>query len=773
MARTIAIEHAELRCARIDIDGTPASMECIATEMASWDGEEETTYRDGRRYVPRLQRAAAGQSQLRRWKVEAHGSIENLETEIVQRRAPAPGEVEIDIDASALNFRDVLTVLGMYPPPLPPLGLEFCGRVARIGDGVTAYKNGDRVAGIAWGSFSGCVCTPAALTFPVPPALSSVDATTLPNAFLTAHYCLRQLAEMRRGQRVLIHAATGGVGLAAVQLARLVGAEIFATAGSNPKREYLRSLGVTHVFNSRSLDFAQEISAATQGQGVDVVLNSLAGDFIPAGLSVLRAGGCFIEIGKNGIWTDDQVRAHRPDCRYFTVDLAPVIDRNPAIVQRHLAEICALVERGEIKPLPAHIYDFEDAPLAFRLMSQARHIGKIVLRHRSALIVRPDRTYLISGGLGAIGLSAAKWLVGAGARHFVLIGRRPPSAHTLEVIQSIEKTGVTIAVRSADVASRGEVVAVLDEVRHSMPPLGGIIHAAGVLDDGLIEQQTPQRLGRVLAPKIAGAWNLHALTSSTPLDFFFLFSSIASVTGSPSQAGYAAGNAWMDGLAHYRHSQGLPALSINWGPWSEGGMASEVDAAGKRRSLPGLKSMAPEEYWKCLENAMKLGRCQVAITHADWDKWVPMPSILSDLARTGARRTQARVTELALKERLANTPEQNRRALLLDYLCGQTRQILGLSPSSFVDEREPLVRMGLDSLMAVELRNQLSAALERPLMATLLFDYPTLSALANFLLGAEKARTAERDALLEELDSISDAEAEDLLKHELESPEIL
>ena len=772
LARTVAIEHAELHCARIDVDETPASMECVAKEMASWDGEEETAYRNGRRYVPRLQRAAAGQSQLRRWKVEAHGSIENLETEIVQRRAPAPGEVEIDVDASALNFRDVLTVLGMYPPPLPPLGLEFCGRVARIGDGVTTYKNGDRVAGIAWGSLSGCVCTPAALTFPVPQGLSSVAAATLPNAFLTASYCLRQLAEMRRGQRVLIHAATGGVGLAAVQLARLVGAEIFATAGSDEKREYLRNLGITQVFNSRSLDFAQEISAATGGQGVDVVLNSLAGDFISAGFSVLREGGCFIEIGKNGIWTEQQARAHRPDCRYFKVDLAAVIDCNPAIVQRHLAEICAFVERGEIKPLPAHIYDFEDARLAFRLMSQARHIGKIVLRHSSALIIRPDRTYLISGGLGAIGMSAAKWLVQAGARHFVLMGRQKPSAHIVEVIRSMEELGAVIAVRSVDVASREQLATVFAEIRDTMPEIGGVIHSAGVLDDGVIDQQTPERLRRVMFPKVAGGWNLHELTKSAPLDFFLLCSSLASVTGSPSQAGYAAANAWMDALAHYRHSHGLAALSINWGPWSGGGMASQLETVGKRRSLPGLKSMAPEEYWKCLENAMRLGKCQIAITRADWNKFVPMASILCELARTGPERSQDHEPEDTLNERLAATPQQNRRALLMDYLRGQIRQILGLSSSYFVDEHEPLVRMGLDSLMAVELRNQLSAALERPLMATLLFDYPTLSALANFLLGKEKIVAAEHDVLLEELHSISDAEAEELLKRELESPKI-
>jgi NADPH:quinone reductase-like Zn-dependent oxidoreductase/aryl carrier-like protein len=560
--------------------------------------------------------------------------------------------------------------------------------------------------------------------------------------------------------------------LAAVQLARLAGAEIFATAGSEEKREYLRNLGITQVFNSRSLDFAQEISAATGGEGVDVVLNSLAGDFITAGFSILRPAGSFIEIGKNGIWTEEQAKTRRPDCRYFIVDLAVVIDGDPESVQHHFREICALLEHGDIRALPAHVFDFQNAPQAFRLMSQARHIGKIVLRHSSSLTIRPDRTYLISGGLGAIGMSAAKWLVEAGARHLVLMGRQKPSTHILESIRSMEESGAVIAVRSVDVASREQLAKVFAEIRDTMPEIGGVIHSAGVLDDGVIDQQTRERLRRVMCPKVAGGWNLHELTKSAPLDFFLLCSSLASVTGSPSQASYGAANAWMDALAHYRHSHGLAALSINWGPWSGGGMASQVESVGKRRSLPGLKSMAPEEYWKCLENAMRLGKCQIAITHADWHKFVPMPSILCGLARTGPERSQGREPEDTLSECLASTPQQNRRALLMDYLRGQIRQILGLSSSYFVDEHEPLVRMGLDSLMAVELRNQLSAALERPLMATLLFDYPTLSALANFLLGKEKVVAAEHDVLLEELHSISDAEAEELLKRELESPKI-
>jgi short-subunit dehydrogenase len=370
--------------------------------------------------------------------------------------------------------------------------------------------------------------------------------------------------------------------------------------------------------------------------------------------------------------------------------------------------------------------------------------------------------------LGAIGLSAAKWLASNGARHLVLVGRRAPSANALRTIREIEQLGVTIAVRPADVSSREELAAVVDEIRHLMPPLAGIVHAAGVLEDGVIEQQTAQRVRRVLLPKVAGAWNLHELTKVTPLDFFFLFSSIASVTGSPAQAGYAAANAWMDALSHFRNSQGLAALSINWGPWSGGGMASEVDAGGKRRSLKALRPMRQEEYWHCLENAARSHKCQVAILDADWSDWTPLPSVLSDLART---RSEARATappKETFAKRLSKTPQQNRRALLLDYMRAQARQILGLSPSYVVDEREPLIRLGLDSLMAVELRNQISAALERPLMATLLFDHPSLSSLADFLLGANKAVEAHPDALLDEIQAISEDETEELLQQELE-----
>lgn len=763
LARTIAMEHPELRCARLDIDAT--SLGSIAQEMTGWDGEEEIAYCEGRRYVPRLRQAAPV---ARQWKAGASASIENMRTEPLLRRDPGEGEIEVDVEASALNFRDVLSVLGKYPGPPAPLGLEFCGRVVRIGSGVSEFKPGDRVAGIAPGALSSFVTTPAALAFQVPAWLTSIDAVTLPNAFLTAYHCLRYLAKLERGQRVLIHAATGGVGLAAVAIARLKGTEIFATAGSEEKRAYLRRMGIAQVFDSRSLEFAQQILAATRGEGVDVVLNSLPGDFVAAGFSVLRSGGCFVEIGKNGVWSEKDAQERRSDCRYYKVDLAETIEFEHDRVRSHLAEIYGMLDRREIVPLPSRRFHFEDAPKAFLLMAQAKHIGKIVLCHHHSAAIRPDRTYLITGGFGAIGLSAAQWLARGGARYLALLGRRAPSATAATAIAELERAGVIVAALQADVASRQELGIAFEKIEDGMPPIAGIVHAAGILDDGVIEEQTSARMARVMRPKAAGASNLAELAQSAPLEFFLICSSIASVTGSPGQAGYAAANAWLDAFSHHQNALGVPALSINWGPWSGGGMATET--GNKRRSLPALQSMMPEEYWECLEVAMRCGNSQLAIVQADWNRWNPLPSILRDLAPvSGEPSAKSPVKTESLARHLEETPVKNRRALLLDHLRAHAKQILGLDASSIIDDQAPLVRLGLDSLMAVELRNHLSAAIERPLPATLLFDHPSLSSLADYLLGADTPAAAPADALLEEVCAISEAEAEALLKQELES----
>ncbi len=452
LGRTIGIEHPELRCARIDFDS--ADYQAVAQEIVHADGEEEIALRGGERYVPRVEPKFIEEPQPRRLVVSSRGSIDNLAMESIERRAPGRGEVEVEVEATALNFRDVLNVLGMYPGDPGPLGLEFCGRIARLGESVERFQVGERVMGLSWGSFASFVNTPAALTVKVPTGLNPVEAATIPNAFLTAHHCLVELGHIQCGERVLIHAATGGVGLAAVQIAMLAGAEIFATAGSEQKREYLRALGVQHVFSSRQLGFASEIRERTDGKGVDLVLNSLAGDFIDAGFDVLAEGGRFIEIGKTGIWSKERVDALGKSIQYHVVDLGIVMQEEPERIQLQLLKISSAIQARSLQPLPSHVFDFDDAAPAFRFMAQAKHIGKIVLRHPSPLRISADATYLVTGGLGALGLHVARWLVEHGARNLLLVGRSAPSPEATMAISGLRGAGTHVEIRAVDVSNR-------------------------------------------------------------------------------------------------------------------------------------------------------------------------------------------------------------------------------------------------------------------------------------------------------------------------------
>ncbi len=500
---------------------------------------------------------------------------------------------------------------------------------------------------------------------------------------------------------------------------------------------------------------------------MDLVLNSLAGEFIDAGFAALAEGGRFIEIGKNRIWSAEQVAALEKRAQYFVVDLAAVVDSDPDLIHADLLTLRRGFEEGSLRPLPTRVFEFEDAPSAFRCMAQAKHVGKIVLRHPAGLRIASDATYLITGGLGAIGIQIAEWLIAGGARHLVLLGRNAPSSRAADSIEAMRGAGARVEIRAADVSDRAEIEAVLREVDRCMPRLAGIVHAAGVLDDGVILEQNADRMTRVMAPKVNGAWNLHELTAAAPLDFFILCSSVASVTGSPGQAGYAAGNAFLDALAHYRRARGLTALSVNWGAWAQSGMAARVSEQGRRQALPCVRPMPAEEYLKCLGQAAAGGSAQSVIADVDWAQLKPSPRLISGLAPRIARQPASSPDDFL--NRLAAAPPGNRRKLLMDYLRGTALGILGLSPSYLIDEHQPLMQIGLDSLMAVEFRNQLAAALKRPLTATLLFDHPTIAALTGFLEGPETPASEEcPDTLLETLETLSEDDAEDLLRIELE-----
>ncbi|MCC7360974.1 MAG: SDR family NAD(P)-dependent oxidoreductase, partial [Anaerolineales bacterium] len=773
LARTLALEHPELACTCVDLDpdASADAPEVLGGLLWDADAEEQVALRAGERFVARLlpwlpnapashppPTAPAGEQSFR-LEMDTPGILDGLTLRAMPRRAPGPGEVEIAVEAAGLNFLDVLGALGARPDAVDgplALGGECAGRVTAVGQGVTDLHIGDAVIALAPWSFATHVTTRALLAVPKPPRLTFAEAASVPVVFLTAYYALHEIGRLQPGERVLIHSAAGGTGLAALQLAQRAGAEVFATAGSEAKRDLLGQLGVAHVADSRSLGFAEAFRAATGGQGVDVVLNSLAGPALEHSLALLAPYGRFLEIGKKDIYQNTALglAPFRRNLSYAAIDLARLIVERPEYVRRLLEEILRLFALGELRPLPLTTYPLARAGSAFHAMAQARHVGKLVLLtaerattpiapavpHAAALI-HPDGAYLITGGLGGLGLQLAGWLLAQGARHLVLAGRRPPAAEAEASLAALRAAtpSATLQTVPLDVSDRAAVAALLQRFGGDLPPLRGVIHAAAVLADSTLLNLDLARLQAVLAPKVAGAWNLHTLTRGLPLDFFVLFSSAAGLLGSPGQANYAAANAFLDALAHHRRALGLPALSLNWGPWAEVGLAAAQANRGQRLAVQGLAGLTPAEGLAAFGRLLGQSAPQVAVMKFNLRHWrqlfpraagsrllthLPGSDPTPDAAATAAGQ--------AMRARLLAAAPSLRQTLLETHLIQEIAQVLRL-PLDQIDAATPLPTLGLDSLMALELRNRLELSLGVTLSATLIWGYPTVAALAPFL----------------------------------------
>jgi acyl transferase domain-containing protein len=787
--RSIASERARAKTIHIDLDPMATSAfnsQLLAQELESDDGEDQVGYRHGSRWVARMVRCDAGargneeqrlisSGEPYRLKISAYGSLDNLHIERLRSPSPAAGEVLIKVRASGLNFRDVMHTLGMLQEHSErlgvgsaaemPLGFECSGEIVALGEGVATFSVGQQVMALAWGGMNRLVSVPVGQVVTKPANLSWEEAASIPLAFLTALYGLERIAKIRPGDRVLIHAAAGGVGQAAVQMARRAGAEIFATA-SPAKWPMLRSQGVTHVMNSRSLDFSDEIHKLTQGEGVDVVLNSLAGEFLEKSWAVLKKDGRFIELGKIGIWSEAQARDRKPDATYCAFDLGEVGLREPGLYRSMLEELASDLGRGELVAPPIRIFPISDAIAAFRFMAQARHFGKVVLTHPDGdqrtdelATIRADATYLITGGLGALGLKVVQWMLDRGAVSLVLNGRRGPSERVATVLAELRKRA-DIKVVLADVSVREEAVRVLEEARQRRLPLRGIVHAAGVLDDGVSTQQTWDRFQRVLAPKVAGAWHLHELTQGLPLDFLVFFSSVASLIGSPGQSNYAAANAFLDGLAHLRRRSGCPGLSINWGPWADAGMAATSGLRHRERLEDlGFGFLPPSLGIEAMAKLLRDCAVQTAVMQVNWTRFAgsygasrlpPLFLELSDQTRATKPSAGALSKQAEFLCKVRESPAGERLLLVAAFLQEQVAAALGMAAGERVDSHCSLTAMGLDSLMGLELKNRLGVQLG--------IDIPIQSFIAAADLEEVASLLLSRMALAAVTDSKSPAE---------------
>ena len=770
--RVLFNELPNVRSRLVDLSAacTGEEIASLVRELHDDDFEEEVAYRGDQRFVRRLHRTSlqvgskpeeprqlSAETGSFRLEIISPGSLETLTLRGMPEIRPGPGEISVRVLAAGLNFRDVMLALGMLPAEAfrgdtdkPLLGLEFSGVVLECGEGVKEFCPGDEVIAAGTGAFGSHIRIRSELAARKPAHLTFEEAATIPSVFLTAHYGLNHLAKLTAGERVLIHSATGGVGLAAIQMAQQAGAEIFATAGNPEKRAYLKSIGIDHVLDSRSLAFAGDILDLTRGEGVDVILNSLTGDAIPKALSILRPYGRFVEIGKRDIYQNSALGllAFHKNLSFFSVAIDQVCFERPAFAGAMLREILDQVSDRRLHPLPHTDFDLGQAEQAFRFLAQAKHIGKVVISvgephypvscHENQSVVRPDATYLITGGLGGFGLVVANWMVQQGAQHIVLMSRSgTPIKENQAALDALCQSTERIVIARSDVSQLDDVARVLNDIRDTMPPLKGVIHAAMVLDDAPIVQLNHERMRTVLAPKVAGAWNLHTLTSQENLDFFVLFSSIASVLGPPAQGNYSAANAFLDALAFHRRALGLPGLAINWGWLSGTGYVARHGNIGELLVRLGSIAFTPEEALETLDQVLHCRFAQVIALRQDWQKWsrrFRKSKRLSYVDQTGQTHDTGGKEEGDLVLRLVrNASPESRRLILEDYVVQKVAKVLGSSPQS-IDRQRPLTDLGLDSMMAVELHTMLEFDLRIQVAMVRLIEGISVSGLAEGVL---------------------------------------
>ncbi len=749
--KVMAGEVAHLQPRLVDLDPMheESTTSQLIDELLSPDPETHIAYRAGSRHAARLVRGVEDRRltlpEGAEWGIgpeDPGAGLTALRTKPRPRQALEPGEMRIAVESMGLNFADVVISMGVVEYNAE-IGREVYGRVLETAQDVKGFSVGDPVVGMGFGGFTPEMVIRADLAVQAPDSLSAAALSTIPICFVTAELAFK-LAELKPGERVLIHAGTGGVGLAAIQVAKAAGAEIFVTA-STAKQTYLRSLGVEHVFDTRQTKFGEEILKATGGEGVHVVLNSLTGEgFIEASLSCLARGGRFVEIAKLSIYTEEEMSAIRPDVDYHILDVETLKEADPSRPGDSLSRIMACLSSGDLTPLPHTVWPLTEIGTAMDVMRDARHIGKNVLRMpplaRGA--VHADRTYLVTGGMGGIGCEVARWLSENGAETIVLNGRRDPEPIAEEVIRELRGAGVDVRTEIADVTDFVAVDKMLARIDETLPPLGGVIHSVGVLSDGVIENQTWERFEQVMWPKVLGAWHLHQATRDKDLDMFILFSSVTGVVGNAGQANHAAANAFLDQLAAHRRLLGLPGQAIAWGAWSGIGEAEEQRERIERQlASSGAGWITPQQGIKAFDWLVRHDVTTPTVTTVDWSVVTEgietTPPFFEDLLVKkkvkGRKNDGESMPATGLISQLRSVSAEERQALLSAFIQEELKGVmrLGSPPSATVS----FFDLGMDSLMAVELRNRINRALAGKYTAsnTVVFDYPNASDLATYL----------------------------------------
>lgn len=775
LGRLIGNEHANIQCKLVDLPpvATQHEMTALLAEFLSGNQDEDVAFRDGKRFVKRLMHAPTildeqesetelvSTDHLVELAITHPGQIDKLVYRERNRRKPERGEIEVRVHSTALNFKDVLKVLGQISDKVladtyfgNSLGMELSGTVVAVGEGVNEFKMGDEVMALHPGSFCSYAIIPTAYVIPKPKRWRFEQAPIIAG-YLTAYYGLVEVAGLRKGERILIHSATGGVGLAAIQVAKWIGAEIFATAGSEQKRRFLREQGIQHIFDSRSLAFADQIKKLTDGRGVDVVINAIAGEALYKSFALLAPYGRFIEIGKKDIAENNglPMRAFNRNLIFAAIDIDRLLQERKEDSRRILRKIAQLFKEGHFQPMAVKTFPATKVKNAFRFMAQSRHIGKIVVtmqdqkvlalpNRRQSAHLHEEGTVLITGGTRGLGLAIANWLSEKGVRQLALISRRgATSDEAKQAIRDMEARGTHVLAAAVDVSDETQVAQLMRQINASQSPLRGIFHCAMVLEDAFLIDLKRSSFERVMAPKVAGVLNLHRQVQNQPLDFFISFSSTSALIGNVGQSSYVAANTFLDLFAHYQRARGIPATAINLGVVSDVGVVSRKSDIKELFERGGIKGLSMQQVLQVLEHIIKQNPSQIGLFDVKWDllfkAWPNMSksSRYQRLLGDNEKKSQTIHSsgQYVLIHDLSSLEQGERQALIQSHVGQVLSQVLQL-PAARIDLHQKIDRLGVDSLMMLELRQGLKAKFGLDVPLTSLLHGPTVAQVAQQIL---------------------------------------
>lgn len=760
--RVLWNENNELKPSVIDIQNTEDIIPAIHI-IAQQQIENEIAIRNNQFFATRLNQVEKIDNENTqiisannipfRASMSSIGVIDNIVFNKINLPNISDDEVLVEIESIGVNFMNLLSVLGICPGKVDgfgTLGIECVGIAKKVGKNIHHIQENDRVYGMAYDTLASHTIVNGNALCKAPNNLSVDELATIPAVFITVYYSLVELARIKKGDKVLIHAATGGVGLAAIQICKLYECEIFATAGSDDKRDYLLSIGVDNVYNSRSTDFYEEILEDTNNYGVDVVLNSLTGAAMYKSLELLTSFGRFIEIGKKDIFENSKIglEVFKKSLSYFMVDAEKMLFEKPEILGELLQDISVLLEDNQLQPLPSTVFDVCDTKEAFRKLNTSKHIGKIIINfeHKQNLqindtaqfLVNDKASYLLTGAFGGLGLTYTKMLLELGAKHLILIGRNLPKNDVAKQLDEWRNTyNATLQVEQADVANEAELKNIIQNI-HIDFPLKGVFHLAGLLDDAAIINISREKYYNVVTPKILGALHLHQLTKKIDLDYFVLFSSSAVLFSSPGQGAYVAANAFLDALAHDRKLKNLPAISIQWSTIDDVGLAASQKNRAERLKNEGIEPMSSLQSLDYFKKSITTDYSNIGVFKFDVAKWKnnyasAKDNPYFDLLDTQENEVQ-KETALSFVDTLSTLQDAGIIENSIENKLKETISKVTKITTDNIQTQSTFKSLGIDSLMSIQLKNQLEKVFETKLSVTSFWTYPTIKIYTKFLL---------------------------------------